>query len=176
MCALSAPRSIPANANVEARLSKPFLDAVRSVRSTGPEQRATSLSNRKTTLQQPAAAPDSRFAWYMEGRTPAGHTAIVRHGDGRVTSESFIHWNNREWRVASELQLDEHGLPLTQRITGTTPYHAPIDESFVRTAGRAQWKTVGEQGELPVDGREFYLAAESGAFESLPALVRAALR
>ena len=126
--------------------------------------------------EPPAAAPDSRFAWYMEGRTPAGHTAIVRHGDGRFTSESFIHWNNREWQVASELQLDEHGLPLRQRITGTTPYHAPIDESFVRAAGRAQWKTVGEQGELPVEGREFYFAAESGAFESLPALVRAALR
>jgi hypothetical protein len=122
-----------------------------------------------------AEAPVSRYEWYMESVTPAGRTAITRHGDGRISSDSFIHWNNREWTVKSELQLDEAGLPTRQRITGISPFQAPIDELFELNDGRARWKTVGEQGASAVTGPGFYLPAEAGALESLGALVRAAV-
>jgi len=121
-------------------------------------------------------APSTHYEWYMESVTPAGHTAITRHGDGRISSESFIHWNNREWTVNSELQLDEAGLPTRQRITGISPFQAPIDELFELSDGQARWKTVGDQGETAVSGPGFYFPAESGALESLDALVRAALK
>ena len=123
-----------------------------------------------------AGAPASRYEWYMESTTPAGRTEITRHGDGRISSDSFIHWNNREWTVKSELQLDEAGLPTRQRITGISPFQAPIDELFELADGQARWKTVGEQGESAVTGPGFYMPAEPGALESLDALVRAAVQ
>ncbi|KAA9132770.1 amidohydrolase family protein [Marinihelvus fidelis] len=132
-----------------------------------------------TTATAPATAgsgePAERaFAWYLEGKTPAGHTRINELGDGKITSDSFIHWNNREWTVKSEVQLDDAGLPVAQRITGISPFQAPIDESFELSQGEASWKTVGSEGGANVDGRAFYLPAEGGALESLGALVRAA--
>lgn len=123
-----------------------------------------------------SGAPERRFEWYMENVTPAGRTAITRHGDGRISSDSFIHWNNREWTVKSELQLDEAGLPTRQRITGTSPFQAPIDERFELSDGQARWKTVGDEGETTVTDPGFYFPAEGGALESLGALVRAALK
>lgn len=119
---------------------------------------------------------EREYAWYLEGATPAGHTRINELGDGKVTSDSFIHWNNREWTVKSELQLDENGLPVSQRITGISPFQAPIDESFGLDDGQAQWKTVGSEGGGTVEGRAFYMAAEGGALESLGALVRASVQ
>lgn len=119
---------------------------------------------------------EREYAWYLEGATPAGHTRINELGDGKVTSDSFIHWNNREWTVKSELQLDENGLPVSQRITGISPFQAPIDESFGLDGGQAQWKTVGSEGGGTVEGRAFYMAAEGGALESLGALVRASVQ
>ncbi len=123
---------------------------------------------------EPVAEVERSYAWFLEGATPAGHTKIHELGDGKVTSDSFIHWNNREWTVNSELQLDENGLPVSQRITGISPFQAPIDESFGLEQGEARWKTVGSEGGGTVDGRAFYLPAEAGAMESLGALVRAA--
>ena len=40
----------------------------------------------------------------------------------------FVHWNNREWTVNSELQLDSDGLIVSQTVKGITPFGAPIDE------------------------------------------------
>lgn len=63
----------------------------------------------------------SEFEWMAQG-TPAGESTVVRTGDGKVTVESFVHWNNREYTVNSELQLNADGMPIAQRITGISPF------------------------------------------------------
>jgi len=128
----------------------------------------------------PVAAVDSaatsHFNWYMEGVTPAGQSVVVQTGDGRITSESFIHWNNREYRLDSEIQLDSEGRVIAQRITGTTPFGAPVDETFGFENGVASWSTVGQQGSVNADEPAWYLPNESGDFASLSALVRLAAK
>jgi hypothetical protein len=66
---------------------------------TGPERAAA----------EPAAETTSVYEWHARGYR-AGETTIVRAGDGRVTTEAFVHWNNREYRLQSKLQLDADGL------------------------------------------------------------------
>ncbi len=113
----------------------------------------------------------SEFEWMSQG-TPAGESSVVRTGDGKVTVESFLHWNNREYTVSSELQLDTNGLPLAQRITGISAFGAPIDESFAFEKGVATWHTAGESGSVATDEPGFYLATEYAAL-GIEALVRA---
>jgi imidazolonepropionase-like amidohydrolase len=132
---------------------------------------------RDTAVEEPAAptpvGSTSEFRWVAEG-TPAGETTIVTTGDGKMIVNSFIYWNNREYTTESELQLDENGLVVAQRITGISPFGAPIDESFVYADGVASWSTAGESGSVTTDDPGFYVATEYGAMGVEP-LVRAAL-
>jgi imidazolonepropionase-like amidohydrolase len=124
------------------------------------------------------APPDtvtSVYDWHARG-TPAGETTIERAGDGRVTTEAFVHWNNREYRLQSELQLDADGMVIAQRITGVSPFGATVDESFSYQDGEANWRTVGESGSAQRARAAFYLPTEWGAVGSLEALVRAAVK
>jgi hypothetical protein len=125
-----------------------------------------------------AASDDvtTRYTWYMEGAIPAGSSVVARSRDGRISNESFIHWNNREYTLNSQVQLDPAGRVIAQRITGISPFGAPIDESFSLDNGMALWSTVGDRGSAAGDGSAFYLPNENAAFETLPLLVRAALQ
>ncbi len=116
------------------------------------------------------------FNWYLQGETPAGHTVLVQDGDGTIRNETFVHWNNREYTVNSQVQLGQDGMILKQRITGISPFKSPIDESFSYADGVASWSTVGDSGSARVEMPAFYVNNEMGAFEAVPALVRAALR
>ena len=95
----------------------------------------------KTTA---TAGSTARFDWYMQGTTPAGQTTITKNGDGKITNESFVHWNNREWTVHSELQLDNNGRIASQKITGISPFKSVIDEYFSYENGVASWGTPGD--------------------------------
>jgi imidazolonepropionase-like amidohydrolase len=121
------------------------------------------------------ASSTSRFTWYA-GDTPAGETVLTRAGDGRITNESFVHWNNREYRLQSEFQLDAKGFITSQTITGQSPFGAPINETFSFANGLAQWKTTGEGGNARTVKPAFYLASQWGASASLAALVQAAMK
>lgn len=139
---------------------------------------AFGCSQERSEEATPDAAPVAKTAaydWYLQGRTPAGQTTIVRTGDGRIINESFVHWNNREWTVNSELQLDDNGLITSQTITGISPFQAPIDEKFSYVGGVASWRTPGESGSVTTDELAFYFPNEGITFGALGALVRAAI-
>jgi len=118
----------------------------------------------------------ARYDWYMQGTTPAGQTTITKNGDGKITNESFVHWNNREWTVNSELQLDEDGRIASQKITGISPFKSVIDEYYTYENGIASWGTPGESGSATTDEPAFYLANEGITFGAAGALVKAALK
>ncbi len=116
----------------------------------------------------------TEFEWLSQG-TAAGESTVVRTGDGRVTVTSFVHWNNREYTVNSELQLNTDGIPVAQTISGISPFGAPIDERFAYEDGAATWSTAGESGSVTTDEPGFYLATEYGAL-GIEALVQAAMQ
>ena len=118
----------------------------------------------------------SKFKWYLERRVPAGETTIVRTGDGRITNESFLHWNNREYEVDSVLQLDSDGYIVSQEIKGRAPFGSAIDEKFSIVGGVATWKTPGEGGSRTVDQPAFYVPNERAAFGAIESLVQLAMK
>lgn len=141
----------------------------------------TSCSQEQATA--PAIASDAapvgsiaKYDWYMQGTTPAGQTTITKNGDGKITNESFVHWNNREWTVNSELQLDENGNISSQKITGISPFQSVIDEYYTYEDGVASWGTPGESGSATTDEPAFYLANEGITFGAAGALVKAAVK
>jgi len=143
---------------------------------TGTASPASPKGMNDTTpeLVSPGNPPvTSTYQWHAQ-ETPAGETTVVRSGDGRITNESFVHWNNREYRVNSELQLDANGIIVAQTISGVSPFGATVDERFSYIDGQAQWQTRGESGNMLTDEPAFYLATEWGAVASTEALVRAA--
>lgn len=121
-----------------------------------------------------AVGTTAKYDWYLQSKTPAGSTTLVRTGDGRVTNDTFVHWNNREYTLNSELQLDSDGMVSARRITGISPFKAPIDESFSYVDGVATWSTVGDRGSAETSEKAFYISNEIASFESLPALIRVA--
>jgi hypothetical protein len=127
-----------------------------------------------TDVAESSIGTTSEFVWLSQG-TPAGESTVIRTGDGKETVESFVHWNNREYSVNSELQLDADGIPVAQMITGTSPFGAGIEESFSYENGVASWSTAGESGSVTTDDPGFYLATEFGSLGET-ALVRAALK
>ena len=116
------------------------------------------------------------FNWFLQGTTPAGNTVLVEDGDGGIKNETFVHWNNREYTIRSEVRFGRNGMILEQRITGISPFKSPIDEVFSYEDGVASWSTVGNSGSARVEEPGFYVNNEMGALEALPALVRAALQ
>jgi hypothetical protein len=136
---------------------------------------ACSQEQAKAPAEAPAAVGSvAKYDWYMQGTTPAGQTTITKNGDGKITNESFVHWNNREWTINSELQLDENGRIASQKITGISPFQSVIDEFYSYEDGVASWGTPGESGSVTTDEPAFYLANEGITFGAAGALVRAA--
>jgi hypothetical protein len=127
----------------------------------------------ETPKAETSVGTTTEYEWFAEG-TPAGNSIVVRTGDGKITTESFVHWNNREYTVNSEMQLDANGLVVAQKITGVSPFGAPIDETFSYEDGVAQWSTVGESGSATTDTPGFYVATGYGSL-GIAALVRAAM-
>ena len=137
-------------------------------------QEAPEPAGAETAVPAPAEVETvtSVYDWHARG-VPAGETTIERAGDGRVTTEAFVHWNNREYRLQSELQLDADGMVTSQRISGVSPFGATVDESFSYSNGEANWRTVGESGSAQRARAAFYVPTEWGAVGSMEALVRA---
>ncbi len=126
--------------------------------------------------QESSVGTTSSFKWYLERKTPAGQTTIVRTGDGRISNESFLHWNNREYDLNSVLQLDADGYITSQKITGRSPFGAAIDETYSIVNGVASWKTPGESGSATIDEPAFYLATETASMGTTEALVQLAMK
>ena len=117
----------------------------------------------------------AKYDWYMQGTTPAGQTTITRNGDGKISNESFVHWNNREWTVNSELQLDENGRIASQKISGISPFKSVIEEFYSYENGVASWSTPGESGSATTNEPAFYLANEGITFGAAGAMLKAAV-
>jgi len=142
----------------------------------GPAEETAAPTVASTAETTAASLTTQNYKWYLEKTTPGGQTTITRSSDDRITNESFLHWNNREYTLSSEIQLDENGLVVAQQISGTGPFGADIDETFSLQGDSATWKTVGEGGLINGAQPAFYLPTESAAVASRAALVRAALK
>ncbi len=108
-------------------------------------------------LSAPALAGQTlRYEALVDNGKKAGHQ-VVETGDDGVTRVDFIFKDNgRGPELKEEFRLAPDGTYTSYRVTGTTTFGAPVDESFGRDGKRAWWKSTSDQGGQDVEGTALY--------------------
>lgn len=102
------------------------------------------------------AAETLRYVALVDNGKPAGHQ-VVTTGDDGVTRVDFIFKNNgRGPELKEEFRLAPDGMFAQYKVTGSTTFGAPVDESFQLEGTQARWKSTSDQGEQTVDGAALY--------------------
>ncbi|TWT23190.1 amidohydrolase family protein [Luteimonas marina] len=96
------------------------------------------------------AAQTLRYVALVDGGTKAGQQTVVQGDDG-VTRVDFIFKDNgRGPELKEEFTLNADGTFRTYRVSGTSTFGAPVDESFEFADGVARWKSTSDAGEQRV--------------------------
>jgi len=96
------------------------------------------------------AAQTLRYVALVDGGKQAGQQTVVQGDDG-VTRVDFIFKDNgRGPELKEEFTLNADGTFRTYRVSGTSTFGAPVDESFELVDGMASWKSTSDSGEQHV--------------------------
>jgi hypothetical protein len=124
-----------------------------------------------------AQAPQQRFVVMSSGQE-VGHLHVTRTGL-RVETEYRIDDNGRGPKIRETWRLGPDGLPRQLELSGATTFGSPAKESFRLDGGRAEWRTLNDQGTASASGPGAYLPIEGSPYYAalyLPALVSAPQR
>ncbi len=92
---------------------------------------------------------EERWTW-LTGTTQGGSLVTTTTARGeKHTTFAYVD-NGRGPKLQARWRLDAVGIPERWQIRGTTTYGSRADEVFQRTRGEARWKTVGDEGTLPL--------------------------
>ena len=107
-------------------------------------------------LVRPVLAADTvQYVVLMYGKKAGQQT--VTSGDDGVTRVDYIFKDNgRGPELKEEFKLAPDGTFASYRVTGTTTFGAPVDESFRHEGDTASWKSTSDSGEQTVKGTAFY--------------------
>src|SRR6188768_1295843 len=107
-------------------------------------------------LVRPVLAADTvQYVVLMYGKKAGQQT--VTSGDDGVTRVDYIFKDNgRGPELKEEFKLAPDGTFASYRVTGTTTFGAPVDESFRHEGDTANWKSTSDSREQTVKGTAFY--------------------
>jgi hypothetical protein len=121
-----------------------------------------------------AQAPQERYVVMSSGQE-VGHLLVTRSGT-RVETEYRVDDNGWGPKIRERWQLGPDGLPRELTLSGTTTYGSPAKESFRLRNGRAEWRTLNDQGAVAAARAAAYLPIEGSPYPAafyLPALLAA---
>ena len=121
-----------------------------------------------------AQAPQERYVVMSSGQE-VGHLLVTRSGT-RVETEYRVDDNGRGPKIRERWQLGPDGLPRELTLSGTTTYGSPAKESFRLRNGRAEWRTLNDEGTVAAGRAAAYLPIEGSPYPAafyLPALLAA---
>lgn len=102
------------------------------------------------------AAETVRYVALVDGGKQAGHQ-VVTHGDDGTTRVDYLFKDNgRGPELEETFTLAPDGTYTRYAVKGSSTFGAPVDESFSRDGGRAQWRSTSDQGEQAVSGTAMY--------------------
>ncbi|MGO9466604.1 MAG: amidohydrolase family protein [Isosphaeraceae bacterium] len=123
-----------------------------------------------------AAAPaqagsTTRYTVLFQGKPSGAQTTQVTD-DGTVTVDYSYRDNGRGPDLKEEFTLAPDGTILRYSAQGKSTFGAPIDDSFTRRNGRAEWKSLADQGGANGSNPAAYVPVEPSP-EVLMRIVRA---
>ena len=127
--------------------------------STKPKVEEHSNSQEKNAVEPPMV-----FNIYNKEDT-AGKVTVEQNGNV-VKSNLELGWNNRRVNIDETIVLGEDGYVISQEVSGTSAFGAPIKESFSMSDGKAEWKSLNEQGNASAEQSKFYIPSDSTGVSS----------
>ncbi|HWS78417.1 MAG TPA: amidohydrolase, partial [Thermomonas sp.] len=118
---------------------------------------------------QLASAADTRDYVILRQGNPAGYKTVTKGDDGVYRSTYYFKDNGRGPETTEEFTLRTDGTFERFKVTGKTTFGSTIDESFVRTGDRVQWRSTSDHGEAMVSGQALYWSLQ-GSNETALAL------
>lgn len=104
-----------------------------------------------------SAAETIRYVALVDGGTQAGQQ-VVTHGDDGVTEVEFIFKDNgRGPELQERFTLADDGTFQTYKVSGTSTFGAPVEESFSRDGDRVKWQSTSDRGQKTVAGTAQYV-------------------
>jgi cytosine/adenosine deaminase-related metal-dependent hydrolase len=105
---------------------------------------------------QLASAADTREYVILRQGKPAGYKTITKGDDGVYRSDYYFKNNGRGPETKEEFTLRPDGTFERFKVTGKTTFGSTVDESFVRTGDRVEWRSTSDRGEATVPGQALY--------------------
>ena len=127
--------------------------------STKPKVEENSNSQENNAVEPPMV-----FNIYNKEDT-AGKVTVEQNGNV-VKSNLELGWNNRRVNIDETIVLGEDGYVISQEVSGTSAFGAPIKESFSMSDGKAEWKSLNEQGNASAEQSKFYIPSDSTGVSS----------
>ncbi|GAA4354426.1 amidohydrolase family protein [Kangiella marina] len=128
------------------------------------DSKSSEAHSEKGTMEKSVVEPPMEFNIYNKEDT-AGKVRVEQDGNV-VRSNLELGWNNRRVNIDEKIVLGEDGYVISQEVTGTSAFGAPIDERFSMKAGKAEWKSLNEQGNASVEDSKFYIPSDGTGVSS----------
>lgn len=124
-------------------------------------------------LAGPAVAEVQRFVVMANGEKVGHLTADVQ---GRTASVDYAVSNNgRGPKAKEQIQFDAAGVPVNWSIDGSSLFGSPVQERFTWTAGKAEWTSQADKGQIAA-AKPILYAANDGSPWMLGTYVKALLK
>ena len=94
----------------------------------------------------------TKFLIFLENGKQAGEHVVQRDDSGLIKVNFIFKDNGRGPELKEEIRLGSDGLVQEFKVTGTSTFGAPIDESFRRDGKQAKWQSTSEKVSKQVDG------------------------
>jgi imidazolonepropionase-like amidohydrolase len=103
------------------------------------------------------AAQATRYVILVDNGKKAGEQVVETDDAGKTKVHFIFKDNGRGPELDEEYTLLPDGTFADYKVTGTTTFGAPIDESFHSDGKTATWKSTSESGSKTVDGTALYV-------------------
>ncbi len=121
----------------------------------------------------PAADTVTRYTVLIENRVSGSQVTTV-HAGGAIDVAMSYKDNGRGPDIKEHYQFAPDGSLASFRVSGTSTFGGPIDESYSLKGGRAQWRSEADHGATDVKGPAVYIPVDN-SFESYGLIAQAAL-
>lgn len=102
------------------------------------------------------SAQTLRYVALVDGGTQAGHQVVTTDDHGVTRVDYVFKDNGRGPELKEEFTLADDGTFVTYKLKGTSTFGAPVEESFSRKNGQAEWRSTSDQGQQTVAGTALY--------------------
>jgi hypothetical protein len=106
------------------------------------------------------AGSTTRYTVLFQGK-PGGAQVTQVADDGTITVDYSYRDNGRGPDLKEEFTLAEDGTLSRYSGTGRSTFGAPISDTFTRRDGKAEWKSLSDQGNTSVPGEAAYVPVEA---------------